>query len=1214
MILDQSQISMNVGRITAGDNQGTVFLVSDDIAVTANHVIEDKDKKILLNFLNIDDELIEVEASMIQLEESQADVTFLKLDRTIAGFEHLSFSDEVLPNNAIWTTFTYPAVESLHGMFMSGTVEQIKTTYNPCDYDMILRYNGQEFNTEGASGSPVIINGYVAGVITDDKGTANLLGAFTSSVFEESLDKLDLITKVIEEVSDETIIMRNDTTSTIVNVVEKTDAGYIFVKGQPGSGKSFIAKRINDRELDAVILGKYFVEATSDDFGVEYKASPIIFGKWIVNSISKELYYKYIEDKDYNNEKLVELISKYMTNLAEVAKRDNKKYVFILDGFDAIARIDKRKVFDLFRMLPSRISERIVFIIFGNDEMVLPQEIFRNLNEDNLISMQPMIDEQVVSYFKEKLKIKNPNYEDLIKLAKISEGNPLYVYYIIEHINSLTDIDLTSIIAEFPAFNGQIENYYESIWNTFKEDELAVKLAAIMARVRYSIDIDLLTNTFDFNERIRFDNVFQSLSYLMNISRGIEFYHSSFSIFVKEKTSLIGKDIHKLIADACSGETSKYSRGNQLYHLIRGGEKEIEKAISLCNQDWIDKMALGHINPDIILIDAKDILSYAVDRKNISEIIRIHLLIQRLKFRNEKMFREYAYEMANALLNNKFYDEALYYLIREDMLTIDFSETLQMIRLYMLAGRKENALFLDKALQRKCVKEYETGEVSNMAIMADISSTALMRQTDFERRLLLFGDLLKKSEADDAEEKMSLFVAEVIGFEMWNEGFYASVLDVKDERFKLSEDTVELVLNIARSYLIHEQNFGRKDIPAFGKLISDLEELCGSFEVSHKKEVALILAKYDSDKKIFNQLLEGIEEESFLLRETNGVDINVKGIYSFYDYCLLKSNIDFDLDSIIVDDVDWEERIESIILYVASIEGVCWKAQREDDEELRIIAIDILIQLVDFFKFDLKERSKWDRSYAIPEHIMPFIWSKITYIIQLFGRNYLDTYIDCLLEDNQLGLYNEGYRRSLFEVISELNRQHDSKIQSLKVLSKLEKITEEYVENRWERTRDFLKIISGYGKIGAHEKAIMLFTKMLETSMGPSWYKESQMSLMGHAITSLAAIEDRKNFLIKSLANLDYASGEMTFQRYIRDEKEAFVGTIYKCFGLIPAIEYYKSMVFPSPKAILNNSMRKSLDTIDEGDGYVQGTKEIDLQDGILSLLDNLRDTSFEIL
>ena len=93
-----------------------------------------------------------------------------------------------------------------------------------------------------------------------------------------------------------------------------------------------------------------------------------------------------------------------------------------------------------------------------------------------------------------------------------------------------------------------------------------------------------------------------------------------------------------------------------------------------------------------------------------------------------------------------------------------------------------------------------------------------------------------------------------------------------------------------------------------------------------------------------------------------------------------------------------------------------------------------------------------------------------------------------------MGLYNEGYRRILFNVAEEMVKNKGKEREAFSIVQTLEEFIDRHILNRWERNKDFLKVIELYGKMNTLEKANLVYKKMLETSMGPSWYKESQLS------------------------------------------------------------------------------------------------------------------------
>lgn len=90
------------------------------------------------------------------------------------------------------------------------------------------------------------------------------------------------------------------------------------------------------------------------------------------------------------------------------------------------------------------------------------------------------------------------------------------------------------------------------------------------------------------------------------------------------------------------------------------------------------------------------------------------------------------------------------------------------------------------------------------------------------------------------------------------------------------------------------------------------------------------------------------------------------------------------------------------------------------------------------------------------------------------------------------------------------------------------------MQNRWERTPELIKLVKLYALFENNDKGCMYF-KNVGYFMGPSWYKEDQLQLINRAAKLGNSLENKQICNYATL--LDLASGEMTFQRYVRVEK-----------------------------------------------------------------------------
>lgn len=175
--------------------------------------------------------------------------------------------------------------------------------------------------------------------------------------------------------------------------------------------------------------------------------------------------------------------------------------------------------------------------------------------------------------------------------------------------------------------------------------------------------------------------------------------------------------------------------------------------------------------------------------------------------------------------------------------------------------------------------------------------------------------------------------------------------------------------------------------------------------------------KYGTDLELINTMLRNINDCHFTLRAENGVDLDFAMIDKYYDYYGMKSFLNAGLDNVdLRHDIEWERYLQNIIEFLASVEGVYWKSKFDNDEKLQNNVMLTILESMTKIVFELKERSKWDRNYSIQEHFMPFVWSKMVELLIKSDIQHLRKLVTFIILNEQLGIYNEGYRRVLFKV------------------------------------------------------------------------------------------------------------------------------------------------------------------------------------------------------
>ncbi|WP_367387219.1 trypsin-like serine protease [Bacillus vallismortis] len=261
-----------VGKVHCGHNDGTLFLIGPNLAITAFHVVDSAiryGEEIEIDFpiLNCDG----INASVLfpkSIENTDIpDIALLELSSSLE-INPLKLASLNLDEGIEWTSFGYPVTKEEMGQVFKGTVAQAQINRKSLQYDIDLfctvpNLSDINFSAKGASGSPIVIGEYVVGVLTDVmpgstigmvdlKNIQSLLGEYDINMpflgdfgkYQPDIRKLkDYSRMVAESNSDYSRLWVNREEIKIhrecVNVIQhKAESGSLLVIGEPGSGKS----------------------------------------------------------------------------------------------------------------------------------------------------------------------------------------------------------------------------------------------------------------------------------------------------------------------------------------------------------------------------------------------------------------------------------------------------------------------------------------------------------------------------------------------------------------------------------------------------------------------------------------------------------------------------------------------------------------------------------------------------------------------------------------------------------------------------------------------------------------------------------------------------------------------------------------------------------------------------------------------------------------
>ncbi|MGE9313211.1 trypsin-like peptidase domain-containing protein [Niabella sp. CJ426] len=1236
-ILNPKQIEVATVQLCGGKS-GTAFFVAAEgdkqILLTSEHNLsEGQPVKLYLNGKEVEAEILE--------RISDRDVAILELknkpETIIPG---LPLKKIEISYDENWETYGFPTQRIDSGGRYTGNVS--RTNNNGTKWNVELeceQYNNLD-QFDGLSGSPLVMNGHVVGVIGYD--TVGTLGATSIGSIAEILNKHHIIVTVdkghaipdsIEsDISDTT---PNEEVLQNINdvVAAQIDGSYFLVSGSPGSGKTTIAAQLEFEVGNHVISDRFFVKVPeSEEIPTQIRATPDFFMKWVEEVCHRTLYNspppKPKAEKTLND-RIIE-IHQAIQQLSLHYQQQGKIAFLIVDGLDDVS---ESKIENFLSVLPVKLPPRIKVIFSCTSKELLPNAFQTAIDASKEIKVTPLSIQNAEKYLSEHVAERGLNANQIAALAQKSEGHPLYLRYLTKYILGMEEIpSIDDWISSIPVIGGEIENYYNKIWLQIDDHPEEIWLAATLSRLRVPVDKKTLSEIQPDATKHSFLSSFKKIEHLLRDNEAISIYHTSFSDFVNKKTDESDEQVHKNISNYIQKHPqTNFSLSEKVYHLAHGDEQSKRKALDECNQAWIDDCALNSINPDIVLVDVKNVIGLAAELGIAHKVISLLLLSQRVNFRYNTLFQENAIFLVNALLALGRPEEAIRYVVRNKTLITADGDALYLLQKFYEYEADEEAEILLNAINQTCRNILDSGLESdsfNRFIHLKCSAVTLSSNADFKEAYREFGHIkniaIKMIQTSgNPPEAVHKFKDDVGSY---NSGYFIWRFDIPpftkltEDKFKFDEKSSGFIaLSIYHALEFQEKSPIVKtedNIPAW---IEDLEYVIdkyGTHPDYHFFLLYLLLGRskrFDLIENVYKNVFPGAEE--FDLRKENGVDLNHQSIHRFTLNAECLGYFDtinqypalpqYGYSS------NWEENIKSVFKYLCFLAGKVKRYKIDGrNEEIKQLQSK-LTALIEKLIPDLRDRINWKRSYALPELIYPVIYKSLIHLLIDAFPDYIPVFVEQIVNKKsyQLGVYTEGYTDILFVIARALAKQPEHEVPAFKVAKVLEEHIVNTVENRWERNEYLLRLVELYAFLKNDDKAKQVFKEMIDTSMGPSWYKEAQLGIINTAVSNIVPKDGNLSYLQKFAAHLHNASGEMTFQRYVKQQQEEFVGDLAKVGFLNKSIEYFKHLLLPDHQTIITNAESGEVDMPYTGEGYVLGARAIEEQSAIMDMLRNIKDS-----
>ncbi|MFN4233866.1 MAG: ATP-binding protein [Bacteroidia bacterium] len=408
-------------------------------------------------------------------------------------------------------------------------------------------------------------------------------------------------------------------------------SGYLFLYGSPGSGKSSLLSEWS-RNLNERII-KYYVFDFKNPSTFYYpergKSSTLYFD--LVLQIKERGFYKKDILPYQDSIFLKQVFEEQLKELGDDYLKTGVKTIITIDGLDHIPREYKLTIDSFLRELPPPDSLPLgVYIILGSQSYELEDiqfEIKAEFNKgDRTILIDALKKEDVYKYISKFDLLFQLSDAQKLQVFEKSEGHPLYLSYLIERIIESASIDET--INAFETIDGNIETYYQKIWNPIQQEVDLVNFLGLLTRVNGSIKLsfikewrfgDRIEKMFYDKAKVLFNETDETLSFFHNSFRQFLLQHTSKNFLTNQYDESKNDDFHFQLADYYLKSKVENS-WKQNHHLFQA--KQYDKFILEVTPDNFTAQLLDFRPVEEIKQDAKLGIEVARLTKDVNTLVR----------------------------------------------------------------------------------------------------------------------------------------------------------------------------------------------------------------------------------------------------------------------------------------------------------------------------------------------------------------------------------------------------------------------------------------------------------------------------------------------------------------------------------------------------------------------------------------------------------------
>lgn len=1235
--MTEEEVKLATCQVLSVGESGTGWLIASGLVITAYHCVKTASEgggAITARF-GTGTSAVELVATL-GAHDIDLDVCLLQLPVSLPAAP-IPIDTSALRPGEKWSAFGFPTVKLELGHVLNGDVQQVLSErLHRVDLDLSVEQGTHLSNYEGLSGSALMLGAVCKGLVRLNVDSA--IGAVSLAALSPFLRQNGLLPQEEDEPAAQPPVGgRPDFDELFESTILSKRGGYVFVDGSHGVGKSTYCKRFKPESTELDPMGVYPFTEHARGSTPAHQAQPEVFFDWVNSLLSSKATGKPARLLELSYAQLIQGTDQVFKALASRCSSSGKVGVLFVDGINEAAAAGEATLRRFVNLLPQTVPDGLVVVITGVGLDAIASSLGGILQYAERLTL-PTLDQDVLrGVCLEFLDEGKATTEIVATLCDRALGHPLYLRYLADLVNSgATEGD----IAALPVFSGSIEDYYETIWSQLISDGDVVNLLAIIARLRWGISPTDLTAMLTTAESGVFTSTLARIRHLLVTPENTAIYHPSFGEFVAHKTSTVNEWVHQRLAVFCGTQLSgDYGALNKVFHGLKGGQARQLQAIQECQQAWVDSSVLLGAEPDLLLTDIEDTLTAATKVGSATDVVRLLLLSQRLSFRYNTLFVQSAELVALALISLGKTDEALRHVTRSRHLIVHPEQAHVVAHALIQVGKNEAALQVIELAERavnKAIGRMWSEEGANAydlfnAIYLRLHGYSLVHAAganpSFTRLLRMVAEgILPAPENNFSPEQraqvMRKLTGEVTGARLCLEGKYRPV-----SQLNLPEDVdlrhqLLIFLNTLNHAVMHSHHY----------LVPLKREAVELVLADVATAVDAALEPEDRTIAYVDTLIEACAAPHLVKAYSAGIDFG-DGNLPFYaknrataESALFDEAMTSLRSSLFLEErherppveelspYEWEATLRALAHAVAWCDGKARKAfSAKDQDTLEDVLSFIGDELLPCFSFGLDSRMHWGASYAIPEGIVPLLYGRLARLLLDCYPSKVTILLDAIENsfDVQLGLYNEGFRQSLQEVLTLLVRKapqgpHADK--AFELVLRWRDYVARNVQNRFEVVPELLKIVPLLARLDATEEAFKTYQMVLSWSMGPSWYKEDQLSMMSSTLGALPAASPVAAPSLASIAGLlERATGEMTFQRFVRADKGTFIGELCRRSLFVDAVRYFQHQACGTTEQLHAQATEGNLDRISALAGMRFPGAALEEQAALLQLLQHSR-------